>query len=174
MKISVLNLLLGKAEIPEGFPVALAAQFVPDVNGPLTNTKFYFQVQIDSDYYFLLERIGASYPFFGNVFGSGNNAPRVEVLRDKGTRPYQESPIELRLIATPGETPGPAQLPQNVNQLKSAIGPQSFWEPGSVLKMVLDNFAIDSSGETAQRIELIAFGRYIFREDYRTKGGALK
>ena len=153
--VSPLRLLHGDPEIPEGFSVFIGTGVFSFSDQRPIN----FQYRLESEYYFYLERIRSTFTAPSDGAWSG---PNIELWRDKSNRPFQDEPVPLRLISTPGEVLNANDGTLPLAKANYTTENSFWWEPGSILKSLFTLPAFnDELG--SYTLEVVFKGRYFHK-----------
>lgn len=151
MMIRTLDLIQGKAGIPEGFAVALGKILT------LSGSAAYWSYTLEQSYWFHLREIRAKWSQPTGA-GVGISIPSIEIFRDLSERAYQQgnlgvNAIDLRTLTTPGE------IVAGKVKIRPSVPLEMWFPPGSIMKIVISGY----TAADPATIDLTAIGRYILR-----------
>jgi len=139
--------ILQGAKVPEGFQGAYG------VTVPLPNAANFFSVQVDTQFYFHLERITAK---FAAV--SSGNYPQLSLYRTMGQVSFfGNTPVDLRTLTNPAEIP--AADPQGMAYPGEPLG--ILFAPGELIQGTIDGI---TAGDPAS-CHLCFLGRFIRKQE---------
>lgn len=139
------DIMLGRRKVPEGFPTALYQSL--STAGPLGTFSF----KLDEAYWFYLEAVIAKWA----EPTAAASIPSLEIFRESANRNYIPTPVDLRLISSPGWAySGKAALGR-------VVGLGIYYSPGAAVQMRVTGHV---GGDPAS-IKLVAFGRYVLEPE---------
>lgn len=132
--------ILQKGRMPEGFTAILSQTVVT------TAAQGIFSFKLEDDYWFFLEAVVGKWTAPGVA-----SVPSLEIFRAAGDRSLVATPVDFRLVGTPGEAPS------QVAQLGRVVGLGMYFPPGSALQMRLTGYVPNDPAA----VVLAAWGRYV-------------
>lgn len=159
--IRALDLVQGKAGIPEGFAVAIGKTL--DLSA---GTAVYFSYEVEMDYWLHLREIRAKWAQPTGA-GVGVSIPAIEIFRDLGDRAYQQgnlgvNAIDLRTLTSPGEflaSGVSVNTPYMKINVRPAVPLEMWFPPGSIMKIKVTGFTPNDPAT----MDIAAIGRYVLR-----------
>jgi len=139
--------ILQGAKVPEGFQGAYG------VTVALPNATNFFAIPVDTQFYFLLERITAR---FAAV--SSDNYPKLSLFRTSGQVSFfGNTSVDLRNLTNPAENP--TSDPEGMAFPGEPLG--ILFVPGELIQGIIDGI---TAGDPAN-VKLCFIGRFIRRQE---------